>query len=282
MAVHRAAHFTLWEAASSPKTQAFLLVGTLFLLPVILVYTGWSYWVFRGKVRADIGYITEAMIRFARGSAASWGETTGFGIHPGIRKSKRPSWLGCVGLVTNRSISGFKPPTWPGSHLRPPYACWHTTSNSASTSTKRRLMWIALGVYITLGRLDAALASYEAALERENLGVYPKLQTRAYLDFPLLIVMRRLSELYSRAMEILDATQSRLMFPIDRYLAHGIRALILDEWGKREEAKNNAALALAAASETQSGFRYHQGAGLVPTTNDDLAGRLEAIAQTRH
>jgi cytochrome bd ubiquinol oxidase subunit II len=48
--------FTLWQAASDPSTQAFLLVGTLFLLPVILVYTGWSYWVFRGKVRADIGY----------------------------------------------------------------------------------------------------------------------------------------------------------------------------------------------------------------------------------
>jgi cytochrome d ubiquinol oxidase subunit II len=49
-------HFTLWEAASSDRTQAFLLVGTLVLLPVILMYTGWSYWVFRGKVRADTGY----------------------------------------------------------------------------------------------------------------------------------------------------------------------------------------------------------------------------------
>jgi cytochrome d ubiquinol oxidase subunit II len=49
-------HYSLWEAASSPRTQAFLLVGTLFLLPVIIVYTGWSYWVFRGKVRADVGY----------------------------------------------------------------------------------------------------------------------------------------------------------------------------------------------------------------------------------
>ena len=49
-------HYTLWQAASSPSTQAFLMVGTLFLLPVILVYTGWSYWVFRGKVRADVGY----------------------------------------------------------------------------------------------------------------------------------------------------------------------------------------------------------------------------------
>ena len=49
-------HYTLWEAASSDSTQAFLLIGTLLLLPVILMYTAWSYWVFRGKMRADIGY----------------------------------------------------------------------------------------------------------------------------------------------------------------------------------------------------------------------------------
>jgi cytochrome d ubiquinol oxidase subunit II len=49
-------HYTLWQAASSERTQAFLLIGTLFLLPVIFAYTGWSYWVFRGKVRGDIGY----------------------------------------------------------------------------------------------------------------------------------------------------------------------------------------------------------------------------------
>jgi cytochrome bd ubiquinol oxidase subunit II len=49
-------HFTLWQAAASERTQAFLLIGTLVLLPVILMYIGWSYWVFRGKVRSDIGY----------------------------------------------------------------------------------------------------------------------------------------------------------------------------------------------------------------------------------
>lgn len=48
--------YTLWEAASAESTQAFLAVGTMFLLPVILMYTGWSYWVFRGKVRAELGY----------------------------------------------------------------------------------------------------------------------------------------------------------------------------------------------------------------------------------
>ncbi|MBN8936347.1 MAG: cytochrome d ubiquinol oxidase subunit II [Rhizobiales bacterium] len=49
-------HYTLWQAASSASTQAFLLIGTLFLLPVILMYTAWSYWVFRGKVHGEVGY----------------------------------------------------------------------------------------------------------------------------------------------------------------------------------------------------------------------------------
>ena len=29
-----------------------MLIGTMFLLPVILMYVFWSYWVFRGKVKA--------------------------------------------------------------------------------------------------------------------------------------------------------------------------------------------------------------------------------------
>ena len=49
--------FTLWGGrGGAPRTQAFLLVGTLVLLPVILMYSGWSYWVFRGKIRTDAGY----------------------------------------------------------------------------------------------------------------------------------------------------------------------------------------------------------------------------------
>jgi cytochrome d ubiquinol oxidase subunit II len=36
-------HYSLWQAASSESTQTFLLIRTLFLLPVILMYTAWSY-----------------------------------------------------------------------------------------------------------------------------------------------------------------------------------------------------------------------------------------------
>jgi cytochrome bd ubiquinol oxidase subunit II len=42
---------TLWDAATAPMSQQFLMVGTMFLLPVILLYVFWSYWVFRGKVK---------------------------------------------------------------------------------------------------------------------------------------------------------------------------------------------------------------------------------------
>lgn len=47
---------TIWEAASPPSSQGFVLVGLAVLLPVILGYTAWSYRVFRGKITADTGY----------------------------------------------------------------------------------------------------------------------------------------------------------------------------------------------------------------------------------
>ena len=47
---------TLWQAASPPSSQLFVLVGLAVLLPVILGYTWWSYRVFAGKVAADSGY----------------------------------------------------------------------------------------------------------------------------------------------------------------------------------------------------------------------------------
>jgi cytochrome d ubiquinol oxidase subunit II len=46
---------TIWDAAAPERSQAFMLVGTLVIMPIILAYTGWAYWVFRGKV-ADEGY----------------------------------------------------------------------------------------------------------------------------------------------------------------------------------------------------------------------------------
>lgn len=46
----------IWQAAAAPSSQMFLLLGTLILLPLVLGYTAFLYWVFRGKVRAGAGY----------------------------------------------------------------------------------------------------------------------------------------------------------------------------------------------------------------------------------
>ena len=45
------------EAAAAPDSSlAFALVGAVILVPLILAYTGYAYWVFRGKVRPGEGY----------------------------------------------------------------------------------------------------------------------------------------------------------------------------------------------------------------------------------
>jgi cytochrome bd ubiquinol oxidase subunit II len=46
---------TIWDAAAPHSSQLFMLAGALVLIPLILAYTAWSYWVFRGKVGEE-GY----------------------------------------------------------------------------------------------------------------------------------------------------------------------------------------------------------------------------------
>ena len=47
---------TIKEAAAPDDSLAFLLVGAVILIPIILAYTGYAYWVFRGKVDPEEGY----------------------------------------------------------------------------------------------------------------------------------------------------------------------------------------------------------------------------------
>lgn len=47
---------TIWEAAAPDSSLAFLLVGAVVLVPMILCYTAYAYWVFRGKLNPDEGY----------------------------------------------------------------------------------------------------------------------------------------------------------------------------------------------------------------------------------
>ena len=78
-------------------------------------------------------------------------------------------------------------------------------------------------------------------------------------------------------MEVLDAHRERPMFPVDRYRANGARAILLQELDRRDEARSFANLAMTAAREVGSGFRYHKHLGLVKSTGDEFGGRVAAI-----
>jgi cytochrome d ubiquinol oxidase subunit II len=47
---------TIWDTAAVPASQVFTLIGTIAMLPIILIYTGFVYWLFRGKVKEGEGY----------------------------------------------------------------------------------------------------------------------------------------------------------------------------------------------------------------------------------
>lgn len=44
---------SLWDAASGTASHEFLLIGALVVTPVVLAYSGFSYWVFHGKTPAE-------------------------------------------------------------------------------------------------------------------------------------------------------------------------------------------------------------------------------------
>ncbi|MDO8534984.1 MAG: cytochrome d ubiquinol oxidase subunit II [Xanthobacteraceae bacterium] len=47
---------TVWQTAAVPASQIFMLIGTVALLPIILGYIAFVYWVFWGKLREGEGY----------------------------------------------------------------------------------------------------------------------------------------------------------------------------------------------------------------------------------
>lgn len=129
---------------------------------------------------------------------------------------------------------------------------------------------------LALRDIEGALISYEAALQRERQ--YPRLHTGAYLDYPSLVIEARLELLYLRAFEVLTMNAHRLLFPVDHYRAHGMRALLLQHFGRVDQAQAEARLAITAAEQTHSGFRYHRHVGLVRRTDDDFGKQVAALA----
>jgi hypothetical protein len=101
--------------------------------------------------------------------------------------------------------------------------------------------------------------------------------TGAHLDFGWIVIIAPLPELYDDALAVLDEFGHE-MFPVQRYRASAIRALICDSRGQREQAQAYARMALQEAAATHSGLRYHARLGLVTSPDETVLNKLESIA----
>lgn len=126
-----------------------------------------------------------------------------------------------------------------------------------------------------LGDLPRAIEAYRQVFQaqRDRKGGL----TMAHLDFGWLVATTPLPELFDEALAALCEFHTD-MFPLDRYRAGAIQALILDSQGKREQARSHASIALEAAAATHSGFRYHPKVGLVASPDRKVHERLLSLA----
>jgi len=129
--------------------------------------------------------------------------------------------------------------------------------------------------YLALRDTEAAIQSYEYAIEHEL--THPGHITSARLDLPYLIAVDNLSQHFDRALVILELASTNLVFPVQRFMFHASKAIILAQCKGFDAGRAEATLALEAASLDQSGFRRHPKLGLVSDKHTKALSRLRGL-----
>jgi len=127
---------------------------------------------------------------------------------------------------------------------------------------------------VRMGDLDQAVEAYRKVFEVLRGHA---IQTPTPLDFGWLVSTTPLPKLYDEALSVL-AEFPRNTFPIERYRAHVVQALIFHARRKRTKARQHARAALAEAAITDSGMRYHPTFGVVQSADQKLQRKLRGIA----
>ena len=131
--------------------------------------------------------------------------------------------------------------------------------------------------FLGLGDVARAVEAYRLVFQTQR--VCKSELTMAHLDFGWLVVSAPLPELYDEAMAVLgEFHRETISFPVDRYRASAIQALILDARGQPEQARSYARIALQEEAAQHSGFRYHPTIGLVHAPDEKVHDRLQKLA----
>ena len=130
--------------------------------------------------------------------------------------------------------------------------------------------------FLGLGDVARAVDSFRQVFQTQR--VHKSWLTNAHLDFGWLAATIPLPDLYDEALAVLGEFTHGMVFPVNRYRASAIHALILAARGQREQAQGYARVALQEASARHSGFRYHATLGLVETPDERVHERLQKLA----
>lgn len=131
-----------------------------------------------------------------------------------------------------------------------------------------------------LGDISAAIEAYRETFRAEE--TKPTILTGAWLEFCMRVVREGKADLYGEVEELLERRRaqapSSLAFPVQKYQFHLVRAIIAQESGHRDTAVEHARLALDAAGQRHSNFRYHRDLGLVGKPEPKLHDTILRLA----
>jgi len=147
---------------------------------------------------------------------------------------------------------------------------WRESSQLASVYDHRA------ECFLGLGDVPLAVDSYRQVFQTQR--VHKSWLTNAHLDFGWLVATTPLPDLYDEALAVLGEFSHGMGFPVNRYRASTIHALILDARGQREQAQGYARNALQEEAARHSGFRYHATLGLVDSPDERVHERLQILA----
>lgn len=128
-----------------------------------------------------------------------------------------------------------------------------------------------------LNRTDEALDAYRKALSAQR--AFPNAGTNAYLGFGELVLALQRADLYREALDAIEELGADNPFPVLQYRAAAISAWISEARGDLAAARKFAETALAAASKTESPFRYHRNLGLVGALEPKIEAGLRRLAE---
>ena len=130
--------------------------------------------------------------------------------------------------------------------------------------------------HLSLGAAQDAIQSLQKALQRER--EFPSVQTQAWSRYALLIATTHLRELYGDALKVLQEHKpGATAFPVDGFLWNAANALICEDRGEDQAAREYASKALEFAGLTHSGFPRHPRVGLVGTQYKELKTALRGL-----